>query len=173
MGQAFDRNGNVIGEATGATKREVFEALDRDFKDSAEIRIRTADVLERELGFLKQARTIDDHFDGHGLADSIQLLADPPGPGGASHEYRAYVGDLEVARVKFQKGPRHEPGSTPGILDGVLLAIVVDRMRAFDAGEYRCRENALVRTKAEEALHWLKHRADERARRKVLGTYQT
>ena len=117
-------------------------------------------------------RTISDHFDGHGLADSIHVVADELGPGGASHTYRAYVGDVEVARVQFQKGPRNEPGSTPGVLDGVLLAIVIDRMRCFDAGDYRCRENSLVRTKAEEALHWLKHRADERARRSVLGTYQ-
>lgn len=116
-------------------------------------------------------RTITDHFDGHGLADSIEVVADMPGPGGASHLYRAFIGGAEVARVQFQKGPRNEPGSTPGVLDGVLLAIVIDRMRSFDAGDYRCRENSLVRTKAEEALHWLKHRADERARRNVLGTY--
>ena len=112
------------------------------------------------------------HFDGHGLADSIEVIADESGPGGASHEYRAYIGGKEVAHIQFQKGPRNESGSTPGVLDGVLLAIVIDRMRSFDAGEYRCRENSLVRTKAEEALHWLKHRADERARRDVLGSYQ-
>ena len=114
-------------------------------------------------------RTITDHFDGHGLADSIEVIADELGPSGASHDYHAYIGGAEVARIQFQKGPRNESGSTAGVLDGVLLAIVIDRMRCFDAGEYRCRENSLVRTKAEEALHWLKHRADERARRGVLG----
>ena len=114
-------------------------------------------------------RTITDHFDGHGLVDSIEVVADEAGPGGASHTYRAYIGGAEVAHIQFQRGPRNEPASTPGVLDGVLLAIVIDRMRCFDAGEYRCRENSLVRTKAEEALHWLKHRADERARRGVLG----
>lgn len=119
-----------------------------------------------------QPRTITDHFDGHGLADSIELLADAPGPGGASHTYTAYINGAVVARVQFQKGPRNESGSTPGVVENVLLAIVIDRMRAFNEGEYRCRENALVMTKCEEALHWLKHRADERARRKVLGTYQ-
>ena len=46
MGQAFDREGNVMGEARGHTKAEVFEALSRDHPDAAEIRVRT--TLERE-----------------------------------------------------------------------------------------------------------------------------
>lgn len=41
MGQAFDRNGNVLGEAFGNTKREVFEKLAEQFKDAHEIRIRS------------------------------------------------------------------------------------------------------------------------------------
>jgi hypothetical protein len=41
MGQAFDRNGNVLGEAYGETKREVFDKLQAEFKDAAEIRIRS------------------------------------------------------------------------------------------------------------------------------------
>ena len=41
MGQAFDPNGDVLGEAYGATKREVFEKLNEAFKDAAEIRIKS------------------------------------------------------------------------------------------------------------------------------------
>jgi hypothetical protein len=41
MGQAFDRDGSVLGEAFGATKREVFEALNAQFKDAERIEIRT------------------------------------------------------------------------------------------------------------------------------------
>lgn len=41
MGQAFDRNGNVLGEAYGETKQEVFDKLRSSFADAAEIRIRT------------------------------------------------------------------------------------------------------------------------------------
>ena len=41
MGQAFDRNGNVLGEAFGETKREVFDKLNQAFKDAHEIRIRS------------------------------------------------------------------------------------------------------------------------------------
>lgn len=41
MGQAFDRDGNVLGEAFGDSKREVFDKLTREFKDAHEIRIRS------------------------------------------------------------------------------------------------------------------------------------
>ena len=41
MGQAFDRDGNVLGEAFGDTKREVFDKLTAQFRDAAEIRIRS------------------------------------------------------------------------------------------------------------------------------------
>lgn len=49
MGQAFDRNGNVLGEAFGDTKREVFDKLTAEFKDAHEIRIRSLSdkVVER------------------------------------------------------------------------------------------------------------------------------
>lgn len=141
----------------------------------------TAPAVER--------REIKDHHDGHGLAESLRILADGPGPGGASHYY--VVGSTKnrsldeffaktetqslcaledpLALISYQKGPRDEIDSQPGVLDSVLLAIVADRMRSFQAGPFGCRENALVLTKVEEALHWLKHRADERARRGVLG----
>lgn len=41
MGQAFDRDGNVLGEEFGATKREVFDKLMAQHSDAAEIRIRS------------------------------------------------------------------------------------------------------------------------------------
>ena len=41
MGQAFDREGNVLGEAFGNTKREVFEKLQKEHADAHEIRIRS------------------------------------------------------------------------------------------------------------------------------------
>jgi hypothetical protein len=41
MGQAFDRDGNVLGEAYGETKREVFDKLSAEFNDAHEIRIKS------------------------------------------------------------------------------------------------------------------------------------
>lgn len=47
MGQAFDRDGQVLGEAFGETKREVFDKLNAEFKNAHEIRIKAlADKLE-------------------------------------------------------------------------------------------------------------------------------
>ena len=43
MGQAFDRDGHVLGEASGDTKREVFDKLIGEFKNAHEIRIRSLD----------------------------------------------------------------------------------------------------------------------------------
>ena len=36
-------------------------------------------------------------------------------------------------------------------------------------GRFRCRENALIITKVEEAIHWGNHRTAERERRGVEG----
>lgn len=116
-------------------------------------------------------RTLKLHHDGHGLNESIVLTADEKDPlaGGASHHYRAHLQGEFVLSIQFQHGPRNEPGSKPGVTEAVLLAILIDRMEAFNKGPYACRENAIVKTKLEEALHWMKARADERAQRGVLG----
>lgn len=117
-------------------------------------------------------RQITDHFDGHGLADSIIISSDEPDPnaGGAPHEYVCTIGGNQVANIQFQHGPRNVAGSTPGILDSCLVAIVMDRLRGFQAGPFSSRQNAIALTKLEEALHWMHDRAHERARRGVLGT---
>lgn len=115
---------------------------------------------------------ITDHHDGFGLNEALVIEHDGPGAGGGGHKYEVHHtgADWLVASIQFQHGPPAEDGSTPGLTDAVLLAIVLDRYRAFQAGVYRCRENALAITKLEEALHWMQHRARARARRDVLGT---
>lgn len=116
---------------------------------------------------------ITHHHDGHGLNDSIAITCDERDEtsGNTSHEYAASMneGKTIVASVSFQHGPRDAPDSIPGATDAVLLAIVLDRYEGFQAGPYACDENALVVTKLQEALHWMQHRANERARRGVLG----
>lgn len=119
-------------------------------------------------------RTITEHHDGHGLNESIVLQADAADGSGASHRYTAYIEQPEadgwqVASVQFQKGPRNVEGSIAGMTEAALLAILIDRLKGFQAGPYSCRENAIQLTHLEECLHWTKARADERARRGVLG----
>lgn len=48
MGEAFDRSGNVLGHAFGATKAEVFDALNKAHGDAHEIRIKTISDQLRE-----------------------------------------------------------------------------------------------------------------------------
>ena len=118
-------------------------------------------------------RTITSHHDGHGLAESLTIEADEPGPGGASHAYlvsRGYPAGIVVADIQYQKGPRHEAGSTTGIIDPVLLAIVADRLEAFQAGPFACEENAEALDAVHAAMAAFRRRADERAKRAVLGT---
>lgn len=114
-------------------------------------------------------RRITNHHDGHGLNESIEIVADEPDESGASHHYTLNMGGVSVAAIQFQKGPRNQPESTPGITEAALYAVLIDRLQGFQRGAYGCRENALQLTKLEECLHWTKARADERARRGVLG----
>lgn len=75
MGQAFDRDGNVLGEAVGDTKREVFDTLMREHKDAAEIRIRS-------------------------LTEQIRQAQDT---GGASAEMPRYRSHKEVWALKIER----------------------------------------------------------------------
>lgn len=98
------------------------------------------------------------------------------GPGGGYHEYDIYMANETpetgepIMVIQFQKGPRNDPASRRGILDGDLLEIVRDRLRAFQDGPYATRENACALTHIEEALMWMNKRAEDRAERNVLGT---
>lgn len=94
-------------------------------------------------------------------------VVDEPGAGGANHHYMITAPDWTRAPdgsnpkgvwdIEFQKGPITENGVN-GVTQEVLLAIVIDRLRAFQDGPFSCRENALALTKLEEAQHWLLHR---------------
>ena len=125
-------------------------------------------------------RLIELHHDGHGLNESIIITADEPDASGASHFYLAQIAgalpdDPDTANtgvctlVQFQQGPRNVEGSTPGATEAVLLAILIDRLRGFQAGPYACVENEQQLVHLKAALAATKKRADERAARGVLG----
>lgn len=116
-------------------------------------------------------RTLTEHFDGHGLNDSITLTSDEPDKSGAAHCYQATIEAAPVLVIQFQKGPRNEPASIPGATEASVIAVLIDRLRGFQAGPYACRENAIILTKLEECLMWTRARADARARRGVLGQW--
>lgn len=119
---------------------------------------------------------ITTHHDGHGLNEGLEIYCDnrDPKAGGASHDYTIHAKDpgAPVAQIQFQHGPREEDGSKHGCTEASLLAILIDRMEAFQAGPYACHENDMVKTKLQEALFWTRYRVDERAKRGVLGRNQ-
>lgn len=104
-------------------------------------------------------------------------VTDEPGEGGACHEYNIvdshpaaeFQGGFPFGIIKFQKGPVKENGVN-GCFQEDLIAIVIDRLQCFQAGDFACRENALALTKLEECLHWLNSRTVDRQVRGVEGT---
>lgn len=105
--------------------------------------------------------------------DTIQVVVtDEPGQGGANHEYCCSLPDGHVTNISFQNGPISVYGNgVNGLTHEVLLAIVADRLRSFQAGPYSCKANACALTHIEEAQHWLQQRTLERMRRGVEGTH--
>jgi hypothetical protein len=73
--------------------------------------------------------------------------------------------------IGFQNGPIKEAGVN-GITQEALLAVVIDRLRSFQAGPFSCRENAIALTHCEDALMWLQKRTVARIKRGVEGTNQ-
>ena len=97
------------------------------------------------------------------------------GPCGAYHTYIVARAKREpgknpiIALVKFQKGPRNDPGARTGVLDCDLIEIVRDRLKAFQEGEFSTAENEAAIFHLEQALQWMNRRVEDRIERGVLG----
>jgi hypothetical protein len=74
----------------------------------------------------------------------------------------------KTVQLRFHAGDL-TPAGPNGLTNEVLLAVVLDRLRQFQAGPMACRENSKAAEKVEEALHWLAARTRERASRGVEG----
>ncbi len=126
-------------------------------------------------------REVTDHkLNGLNEALAITVL-DEPGQGGANHEYvidltsppeakPGITGKKTRWEISFQNGPILEAGLN-GVSGEALLAIVIDRLRSFQAGQYSCRENAVALTNCEQAMMWLQKRTRDRMARGVEGTH--
>lgn len=113
-------------------------------------------------------RTITDHK-VNGLNEALEITADEPGSGGASHEYVIGLPNHAPTALHFQNGPIQSPDDHNGITNEALLAVVIDRMRGFQSGQFKCRENAIALTHLEDALMWLQKRTRDRMARGVEG----
>lgn len=108
-------------------------------------------------------------------------VVDEPGAGGANHQYEIdWPRKAEVLKegegvcygpltISFQNGPITEHGIN-GVTQEVLLAIVEDRLKSFQAGPFACRENDQALAHVQEATMWLQRRTLDRMRRGVEGT---
>jgi len=129
------------------------------------------------VGFID--RPLFDHRNNKFNREHVEVVtADLRASDGAHHRYTVRVfknpigvdGNEVVAQcdISFQNGGLKEVGPN-GITDQALIAIVLDRIRSFNEGPYRCRENSMIVTKLEEALMWGEKRGNDRARRNVEG----
>lgn len=112
----------------------------------------------------------------NGLNDILDIdVLDEPGQGNANHVYSitakteqsAYP--VGLADISFQNGPIKEFGVN-GISNESLLAIVIDRLRGFQSGEYACEDNQIALESAEYCLNMLQKRTKDRLSRGVEGT---
>lgn len=105
-------------------------------------------------------------------------VLDEPGAGGANHHYMVTLPDWTRAPdganakgvwdIQFQNGPINEAGAN-GLTQEALLAIVIDRLRSFQAGPFACTENEDALAHAEASLVALKSRTLKRMARGVEG----
>lgn len=134
-------------------------------------------------------RTIIDHIvEGDSANHQLTIkVTDAPGKGGANHRYEITGFDNETnpsrfnssgyshsgARlvVMFQNGPIKEFGVN-GVTQEALLAIVIDRLRSFQAGPFACADNAEALVHGEAVLKCLQRRTRARIARGVEGTHQ-
>lgn len=118
----------------------------------------------------------------NGVNDALRIqVLDEPGPGGACHWYsistpaKPLKQELQQPHVQvdinFQDGPIGEAGVN-GITHEAVLAILVDRLVAFQLGPYACVENAEALEHCRRAMQALHSRTLARAARGVEGTMQ-
>lgn len=107
-------------------------------------------------------RNLTDHICSGDQAVQLEIkVLDEPGAGNACHQYDISWTDkngiMNHEYVNFQNGPIKENGVN-GVTGEAHLTIEIDRLRSFQDGPYKCRENAIALTHLEEALMWLKRR---------------
>jgi hypothetical protein len=143
-------------------------------------------------------RQITDHIVSGDQAVQLEVVAlGDIGPGGADNEYSIKAkfprpspellaripleklceiavgkeGDVtgEMCRISFQNGPIRECGVN-GITHEALLAILLDRLRAYQNGPYCCADNEEAIEGGMKMLHALQRRTLARIARGVEGT---
>lgn len=100
-------------------------------------------------------------------------VLDQPGNGGAHHHYaiECATNPNVAVDIRFQDGPIGEVGVN-GLTHEALIAILLHRLRCFQAGPYACQANELALTHLVDAQCALLSRTKERMHRGVEGTHE-
>lgn len=109
----------------------------------------------------------DIYTDGHRVVRRV--AAKQPTAGGA-HAFYECEGD-EPHALNFQ----HDTIPVVGVVgwtNEAVMAVVIDRLKGFQAGAFACRENAIALTHLETALMWLEKRTRDRQARGVEGKHE-
>ena len=133
------------------------------------------------------ARKLTDHKVNPANDKLTVSVLDKPGTGGAHHAYlisgfdstlnlfdedtACDVAEEDWVAIVFQNGPINQVGVN-GVTHEALLAILIDRLRCFQAGPYACAENACALTQLEAAQESLHSRTRARMARGVEGTHK-
>ncbi len=133
-------------------------------------------------------RTLTDHIvEGDSANHQLTIeVRDEPGQGGACHRYditgfdtkgnpgeddgSGYRASFARSIVLFQNGPIKEVGVN-GVTHEALLAILIDRLKSFQAGPFACEANTIALGHLDHALAHLQKRTRERIARGVEGTH--
>lgn len=76
--------------------------------------------------------------------------------------------DEDYIKIRFQTGPIGTVGKNGTQIEDVV-EILLNRLRGFQHGQFRCRENALAITNLEQAQMWLERRTKLRQQQGVEG----
>jgi len=76
---------------------------------------------------------------------------------------------FNYTRIRFQNGPIKEQGVN-GLSQEALLAVLIDRMEGFQAGQYKCHDNQLALDHLQYTRLVLHKRTMDRTARNVEGT---
>ena len=110
----------------------------------------------------------------NGCNDELTIeVLDEPGSGGANHRYMVSFPNLNCNNhflIAFQNGPIKEVG-TNGLTHESLIAILIDRLEAFQSGPYKSGYNGNALHHLRKAQEELFNKTRERLVRNVEGTH--
>ncbi len=117
-------------------------------------------------------RTIESHKVNPANDKLLIEVLDGPGSGGACHDYLITTPPPNgvATSIKFQNGPINEVGVN-GLTHEALLAILIDRIQAFQRGPFASPYNANALSHLLDAATALHDRTRERMARNVEGTH--